>query len=104
VEARSTGTVAAGNESSNIGIAVLSGSGCTASPFTETGAGTLQVSGQSVSGVLSNSTGGHTITISNATRSGTTISGTATIRQVTHDSNGTAFTTSKAFPFTVNKQ
>jgi hypothetical protein len=106
IEGRSTGVVAPGTEASNIGITVIGaapGASCTASPFSENGAGNLQVSGQTVSGSLSNASGRHTISIS-ATRSGTTISGTATITQVTRDGYGTDYTTSNSFSVTLNKQ
>lgn len=107
LEVRSTGQAGTGTESSSIGISVVSvnqpGATCTSSPFSESGTGNLTLNGNTVTGTLSNTSGRHTVAI-NATRSGTTLSGTATVTQVTQDNNGVQYTTNKSFPFTATKQ
>lgn len=66
---------------------------CTALPFDTSGAGSLSGSDAALTSSLASSGGSFTMTY-NGTRSGTTISGSATVHQTLKDANGTTYPTS----------
>ncbi len=103
-----TATSTTGNASSSI-LVTGSGSACTGLPFTVAATGTLTLNGSTITGTLTHfsqtyQSNDQTLTI-NATRSGTTITGTVSITEILRNGAGTAFTsTGGPYAFTLTKQ
>jgi len=77
---------------------------CTAMPFDTSGTGNISGSDASFTASLSSSGGNFGMTFT-GTRSGTTINGSATVRQTLRDGSGTAYPTSGTTgSFTATKQ